>query len=69
MLAHEDDHQLAFRALVNGRQRAPKRDLNWQVAMDVFGHGSGYSVAICRRFGFDPDGREMSFSPPTKEHP
>lgn len=27
----------------------------WSRVGNLFGHGSGYSIAICRKYGFNPD--------------
>lgn len=40
-------------ALPRGRGRG--KHPRWVAVMDTFALGSGYSHALCRRFGFDPD--------------
>lgn len=37
------------------RYRARPPHPLWSRVGCLFGHGSGYSYAICRKYGFDPD--------------
>lgn len=46
------------RAFMNARRickRQYQRSPNWVLAMELFGLGSTYSFALCRRFGIDPE--------------
>lgn len=40
-------------------KRKYQRSPNWVLASKLFGLGSTYSYALCRRLGVDPDGRDM----------
>ena len=51
---------LVKKAIQHLRKRKPKNGRGyvyplWKRVADLFGHGSGYSAEICRRYGFDPD--------------
>ena len=63
---HDDREQklnpdaLVKKAIQHLRRRKPKNGRGyvyplWKRVADLFGHGSGYSAEICRRYGFDPD--------------
>lgn len=41
-------------------KREYQRSPNWVLAMQLFGLGSTYSFAICRRFGIDPESRTIA---------
>ena len=46
-----------FIVFANARRLAKrKRDKNWVFAGDLFGLGSTYAYAMCRRLGLDPEG-------------
>jgi len=51
---------LIKKAIQHLRKRKPRNGRGyvyplWKRVSDLFGHGSGYSAEICRRYGFDPD--------------
>ncbi|RUU79993.1 hypothetical protein [Mesorhizobium sp. M7A.F.Ca.MR.362.00.0.0] len=53
------------RAFVNARRicaRRYQRSPNWVLAMELFGLGSTYSFALCRRFGIDPESCKLTAS-------
>lgn len=55
---------LVKKAIQHLRKRKPKNGRGyvyplWKRVADLFGHGSGYSAEICRRYGFDPDEQWM----------
>ena len=58
-----DDPQVQERTiLVNARRIAntsKKRLPNWALAMEIFGLGSTWARALCRRCDVDPDGKTM----------
>jgi hypothetical protein len=60
----ETDADLVRRALVNARARHGMATPNWRVAQLLFAVGSTSAGDICRRFGYDADGSEMTFSAP-----
>lgn len=37
-------------------KRQYQRTPNWSLAMEIFGLGSTWAYALCRRIGADPDG-------------
>jgi len=39
----------------NGRSRRQSPAPLWSRVGGLFGHGSGYSTAICVKYGFDPE--------------
>lgn len=50
------------RAIETLRKRKPPKVASWRQpcplwsrVSDLFGNGSGYSIAICMKYGFDPD--------------
>ena len=55
---------LIKKAIQHLRKRKPRNGRGyvyplWKRVADLFGHGSGYSAEICRRYGFDPDEQWM----------
>lgn len=57
--SHEDLVKAAIRSLrvhrAPGRSRKRSPDPLWSRVGELFCHGSGYSIAICRKYGFNPD--------------
>jgi hypothetical protein len=51
--------RLAF--TLRGQCNIKGRSIAWGFISDLLGHGSGYSIEICRRLGIDPD-RQMTWS-------
>jgi len=52
------DAELLERAVRGARSRSVRRGWKhprWTAVADVFALGSGYSHALCRRYGLDPD--------------
>lgn len=48
----------------NVRRMMPRKlakTLNWVLAMDLFGNGSGYSMQTCRYAEIDPEGCSIPF--------
>jgi hypothetical protein len=56
-----------FRGVRHICARQWQRSPNWVVAMELYGTGSTYAHAICRRIGIDPDARSATPLPDT--HP
>ena len=54
-----------FRGVRRLCARQWQRSPNWVLAMELYGQGSTYSFAICRRLGIDPDSRTLTPSDPT----
>lgn len=48
----------AFRNARRICKRSLRRSPNWVLASELFGLGSTYSHALCRRFGVDPEAVE-----------
>ena len=75
---HHDDREAKLRpellvqkAIQHLRKRKPRNGRGyvyplWKRVADLFGHGSGYSAEICRRYGFDPDEQWMQQCPDCK---
>lgn len=64
------DPKMAWQVFRNARgllSRRWQREDNWVVAMELYGVGSTYAFAICRRIGIDPTSRSADRLPPT--HP
>ena len=62
---------LVQKAIQHLRKRKPRNGRGyvyplWKRVADLFGHGSGYSAEICRRYGFDPDEQWMQQCPDCK---
>jgi hypothetical protein len=45
---------MAERVVQNARHEGRHKEARWVAVSRVTAHGSGYSIAICRHFGFDP---------------
>lgn len=57
----KSDEQWVADAVRNARPRKRRGpQARWVAVMDVFGCGSSYAHALCRRFGFNPDERVPS---------
>jgi hypothetical protein len=49
-------HRIIFANARRLQSRASKREPNWVFAKYLFGLGSTYATALCRRIGVNPDG-------------
>ncbi|SFF17190.1 hypothetical protein [Methylobacterium sp. yr596] len=58
------DRLTMLRAFQGARRLAKrKRDPNWVFAMEMFGLGSTYAWAMCKRMGLDPDSTSADQQP------
>lgn len=51
----EDLVKRAISSLRRSKSRRTRPTPLWSRVGQLFGHGSGYSIAICVKYGFDPD--------------
>ncbi|HZX80296.1 MAG TPA: hypothetical protein VFE72_04995 [Lysobacter sp.] len=54
-LALAGDDKILWGVVANAGRLSAKHQYRWSHVMDATGQGSQSSIALCRRFGFDPD--------------